>query len=359
MKLLHTADWQLGLRLNFVGGERAARLRGQRFDTVRRIADLAREQQVDLVVVAGDVFDDNGVGADTVQQARDALGAFGDLPVVLLPGNHDPATPDSALARLGELPGAVHVATRASPLQIGDVEVYPCPLTARHTYDDPGAWLPVQPHRDRVRIVVAHGGALQFGESTETPNRIDVGRMLERGYDYVALGDWHGVFEVDPRAWYAGAPEATRFKEKRPGHVLLVDIDGPGATPTVTPLPVARSRWLSHAFECVEDDDVERLAAWLDGIAEKSWTLLELALEGPLSLAARARLDALLDDYAGRLAHLRIDRDAVTVAPTAADLDALRGEGYLGRAIERLRDSDDPADAAALRLLFRLTQESV
>lgn len=358
MKLLHTADWQLGLRLNFVGGERAARLRAQRFDTVRRLGEVARQHAVDAVVVAGDVFDDNGVGADTIQQARDALSAFGDIPVVLLPGNHDPATPDSALARLGELPGPVNVAQTRTPLIFDRVEIYPCPLTSRHTFEDPAAWLPAAADSDRVRVVVAHGGALDFGEAVETPNRIDVGAILGRGYDYVALGDWHGTFQVSERAWYAGAHEATRFKEKRPGNALLVEIDSPGATPQVDVVTVARTRWISQTWELSDDSHIEALETWFNGLEEKSWTLVELALHGQLSLAGRSRLDALLDEFGERLALLRIDEDTVGAAPTAEDLAALHGEGYLGRAIDTLRDSDDPVDADALRLLYRLTQEA-
>ena len=357
MKLLHTADWQLGLRLNFVPGEQAARLRAQRFDTVRHLAELAREHAVDAVVVAGDVFDDNGVGADSIQQARDALRTFGDIPVVLLPGNHDPATPDSALARLGELPGAVHVATAREAISLAGGEVYPCPLTSRHTYEDAADWLPERSDRDKVRVVVAHGGALQFGEETEAPNRLDVYRMLARGYDYVALGDWHGTFEVNARAWYAGAPEATRFKEKRPGNALLVEIAEPGSTPAVEVIPVARTQWLTEEVELAGDDDIDHLAEQLDALPEKSWTLLELTLRGELSLAGRARLDELIEDYTERLALLRVREDAVSAAPTPEDLAALHGEGYLGRAIAALRDSEDPVDADALRMLYRLSQE--
>jgi DNA repair exonuclease SbcCD nuclease subunit len=358
MKLLHTADWQLGLRLNFVGGEQAARLRAQRFDTVRHLAELANKHEVDAVLVAGDVFDDNGVGADSIQQARDALCTFGDIPVVLLPGNHDPATPDSALARLGELPGAVHVAANRAPIQLDAGDIYPCPLISRHTYEDPADWLPAHDGAQRIRVVVAHGGALQFGEETETPNRLDVARILAKGYDYVALGDWHGTYEVNERAWYSGAPEATRFKEKRPGNALLVNIVEPKATPQISVIPVARTRWLTDEFEFDGEDSVDRFRARLDQLPEKSWTLLELALRGDLSLADRVRLDALLDDYTGRLALLRIREDNVTAAPTPSDLAALHGEGYLGRAIEVLRDSEDSVDADALRLLYRLSQEA-
>jgi DNA repair exonuclease SbcCD nuclease subunit len=357
MKLLHTGDWQLGLRLNFVGGDAAARLRAQRFDTVRRLGALAQERDVDVVVVAGDVFDDNSVGADALQQARDALAAFGDIPVVLLPGNHDPATPDSALARLQPVPESVHVALAAEPLRFDGFEIWPCPLTARHAWEDPAAWLPPAPRDGTIRIVVAHGGALDFGQAAETPNRIDVAAVLARGYDYVALGDWHGLYRVNDRTWYAGAPEATRFKEQRPGHALVVEIDRAGELPRVEPVPVARTRWFSESFELGDDEDVAQLGSWLEALDEKSWTLVELTLEGQLSLAGRAELDALLDEYEGRIAHLRIAEDTVSAAPTADDLAMLRGEGFLGRAIEALRASDDSVDADALRSLYRLTRE--
>lgn len=359
MKLLHTADWQLGLRLNFVGGDNAVRLRAQRFDTVREIGRLARQHQVDAVLVAGDVFDDNGVGGDTLQQTRDALEAFGDVPVILLPGNHDPATADSALRRLACGRANVHVALAREPIELPGLTVFPCPLMTRHLFEDPAGWLPRQTDAEVIRVVLAHGGALNFGETTDTPNRIDVGAILERGYDYVALGDWHGLFEVGPRAWYSGAHEATRFKEKRPGHVLLVDVDAPGAVPHIEAVGIARSRWLTREVDLFEDADLDTFAAWLDALEEKSWTLLELSLRGQLSLAGHARLEALLRDWQSRLALLRIDTDTVQLAPTADDLAALRAEGYLGRAIEVLRSGEDEQDADALRLLYRLMKESV
>ena len=358
MKLLHTADWQLGLRLNFVGGETAARLRAQRFDTVRRIAALAREQQVDAVLVAGDVFDDNGVGGDTLQQARDALEAFGDIPVVLLPGNHDPATADSALRRLKDLRPNMHLALTREPIVLDHLVVFPCPLLRRHDYEDPCAWLPQHADADSIRIVLAHGGALSFGETTETPNRIDVDAVLSRGYDYVALGDWHGLFEVNERAWYPGAAEATRFKEKRPGHVLLVEIPGPGADAHVSAIPVARSRWLTREIDLLDDGDLDTFAAWLDALEEKSWTLADVAVRGQLSLAGHARLEALVADYSDRLALLRMDTSDVQVEPTEEDMRTLRGEGYLGRAIDLLRESDELADSDALRMLYRLLEET-
>lgn len=357
VRLLHTADWQLGLRLRFVPGEAAARLRAERFGAVERIAALAREERVAAVLVAGDVFDDNGVGPGTLQQARDALARF-TVPVVLLPGNHDPATEGGALARLAQLIGSscpqVRIALTAAPIAWPGFTVWPCPLGRRHAYEDPTAHLPPRTPGDGIRVALAHGGVADFGESGPRANRIDPERLLARGFDYLALGDWHGLQQVNDRAWYPGAPEATRFKEKRTGRVLLVTLDGPGAMPRVEERRVGRTRWEQAAFELTSDADVDGLEDWFAGLPEPSWSLVSLALDGALSLAARARLDDLLADVAARLAHLRIERDAIVAAPREDDLQALRGEGFLAEAIATLRRGADPADGDALRLLHRL-----
>ena len=182
MRFIHTADWQLGLKLRYVQAEKAAHLRLLRFQTVRAIAKLACELRVDGVLVAGDVLDDNALGRDSLQLAADALRSFGDIPVGLLPGNHDALTADSALLRL-ELPSNVRLLGTREPVRIGDALVYPCPLLHRHERDDPTEWLPARAPGDPVRIAVAHGGVIEFerADDIETPNLIDANRVLAKG----------------------------------------------------------------------------------------------------------------------------------------------------------------------------------
>lgn len=356
MKFIHTADWQLGLPLRFLRPERAAELRLIRYQTVRRIADLALQHRVDAVIVAGDVLDDNGLGRDALQQASDALRTFGTIPVFLLPGNHDAATEDSALRRL-DLPSNVHLLDKREPSQINMATLYPAPLQRRHEMDDPTEWLPERQPGDTIRIAVAHGGVLSFTETTETPNKIDAPRVLDRGFDYLALGDWHGLLSFGPRVWYSGAHEPTRFKESKPGYVLLVEIDAPGAEPRVTPIEVAQTRWLTVDRELTADEQVDELRAELDALPEKALTLLKLTLHGALSMAARDALDRLVSDYESRLVHLEADLSGLQTQPTEADLAALGAEGFMAAAAHRMRTEPDAANDDALRLMFRLQNE--
>jgi DNA repair exonuclease SbcCD nuclease subunit len=346
------------LKLNFIPGDRGARARLERFEVVRRIAALAHAHRVDAVVVAGDVLDDNAVGRATLQATSDALRAFAPIPVLLLPGNHDAGTPDCGLARLA--PQAhVRVCLDEAPILLDGLHLHPCPLRRRHEREDPARGLPARQAGEPVRVAIAHGGAIDFsGGDTEVPNLIDVDRARARGFDYLALGDWHGTLELRPWAWYAGAPEATRFKEKAPGNVLLVDLPGPGAAPGVEVLSVARTRWLRRTVELADEAELGDLEAWFAGLDERSWTLVELELRGQLPLHARARLDRLLEEEAEALLHLRVASDTVLPLPSEEDLRSIAVGGWVRAAAEALAASEAPADRDALLLLHRLVQEA-
>jgi hypothetical protein len=356
LRFLHTADWQLGLKLAFVPGDAGAVARFQRFEVVRRLAQIAHERAVDAVVVAGDVFDDNAVGDDSLQRARDALAPFAPIPVLLLPGNHDAATPDCALARL-RAGDHVHPLLDDTPFALPHARFLPCPLRRRHDRDDPARALPARAAGDPILVAIAHGALIDFTEGLESKNVIDWQKILTKGYDYLALGDWHGTLSFHPRVWYSGAPEPTRFKEKRPGNALLVEIEAPGETPQVEEIPVARTRWIERRFDLTDDDSVSLVARFLGSLEEPSMTLVSAALAGHVSLAARATLEAILAQARGSLMLLRVDESLLHDQPSDEDLRTLAVDGFVGRAVDALRTEAGPVAADALRLLHRLVVE--
>jgi hypothetical protein len=186
---------------------------------------------------------------------------------------------------------------------------------------------------------------------------IDWRAVLAKGYDYLALGDWHGTLSFDPRVWYAGAPEPTRFKEKRPGYALVVEIDAPGATPRVEEVAVARTRWVERRFDLTNDADVGEVARFFAAVAEPSMTLVSASFAGHVSLGARAQLEGALAQARGSLMHLRVETGDLHDRPSEEDLRTLAVDGFVGRAAEALRLDAAPAAEDALRLLHRFVIE--
>src|SRR5438309_2334932 len=90
--LVHSSDLH-------VDDDRIAALNGgDGAGPLRHVLLTARELGADIVLLAGDTFDNHAVTTGTIDRAGQLLADAG-LPVVILPGNHDPATPDSIWLR--------------------------------------------------------------------------------------------------------------------------------------------------------------------------------------------------------------------------------------------------------------------
>ncbi len=86
MKILHTADWHLGKRL-----DRFSRLEEQ-VSVMNKIVEIADEQKVDIVIVAGDLFDNFNPSVDAVElfyKTLKRLSNNGKRPIIAIAGNHD------------------------------------------------------------------------------------------------------------------------------------------------------------------------------------------------------------------------------------------------------------------------------
>ena len=350
VKILHTADWQIGRTYSRFDPHDGVPLAEARFESVERIAGLAHAEQVDVVVVAGDVFDLQTLSERAVRRMFNAVAGFGGR-WVMIPGNHDAALADGVWAqagRLGAIPANVEavLAPRIVELSSAGAALLCAPLTQRHTYDDLTAWFDsCVTAAGWVRIGVAHG-AMQgvLAEDLDSANPIAGDRAARAKLDYLALGDWHGTKRIDERTWYSGTPEQDRFKSSDTGQVLLVTIDGPGETPCVEARRVGRYRWCQETHTLAVPTDLDDLVRRLGGVGADD--VLKLTVTGSVDLAQHQRLQQALGEAAGRVRVLESDFAALTLAPTADDIAALRADGYLGDVIRELQDMQAGGDDA-------------
>jgi DNA repair exonuclease SbcCD nuclease subunit len=277
MLIAHLSDLHLGRKAagDELGAQRLQSLRGA-------IAALAGHSP-EILLVAGDMFDGSEVDPGVVQAVARvfdrARKANGDpLPVVLIPGNHDPA--DAAeLWRtfLGALPegSAVRVVLEAELLRLCDgrllVEAYPC--ATRYSPEPP--WVPRLESpavtEGISRAVLAHGtlegGPVPEGESEAYPFAISDAEAL--GVDYVALGHFHGVYppwpgndEIVRAVSYCGTHEPDQFGSDA-GWALLATLE-PGRPTRVRRLRIGRGEWRQIQVET--PGDLQQLRAFQERV---------------------------------------------------------------------------------------------
>jgi len=299
MRILHTGDWHLGRTL--LGAD----LLEHQAVFLDHLVQVVRDRAVDLVVVAGDVYDRAIPPVEAVRMLSHVLERLSETAtVVVTPGNHDSAV------RLGFGAGVMSDRVRilaepsrlAEPVLVdaddggGPVAVYGLPYLQPDMVRYALAPVPDEPlarsHQavvgaamDRVRadlagrpgtrsVVVAHafvGGAL--ASDSEQDIRVGgVDRVAEStfdGIDYVALGHLHGPQRVGAgdRIRYAGSPLAFSFGERNhTKSVTLVDLAADG-TVTVELLPTPVPRPLVDVRGTIEQIEsgvfAEHVDAWV------------------------------------------------------------------------------------------------
>lgn len=286
MRFLHTSDWHLGRTLH------GASLLSHQRDFLAWLLDTAVAEQVDAVLVAGDVYDRAVPTTDAVALLDEALAGFvaAEIPIMLSGGNHDSAIRLGFGARVTEAAG-VHLRTRFAdltrPLLLGDVAVYGIPyLLPDAVMDELGA---ERSHASVLRAateriladarsrgvaqVVALAHAFVTGATgCDSERDISVGGIGDApasvfdGLSYVALGHLHGQQQVAPHVRYSGSPLAFSFSEKaHRKSVTLVELDGADVTTRLIETPVARP--LREVRGRLDDllalDDPSLAQAWL------------------------------------------------------------------------------------------------
>jgi len=283
MKILHTADWHIGMKASNLGGA-GTRVRSERLRSARRVIDAANERGVDLVLLAGDTFDDNSVGVSVIKEVIAILETSA-APVCVIPGNHDHLCPGSVWGFDGwRRSGKIHLLTVAAPVEIGGALLYPCPLREYESMASPTAWIPdTRPTDGKIRIALAHGSV--EGLPKDEPD-LPVPRDLpeRKNLDYAALGHWHSYSLYNTggqcRMAYSGSHETTRFGKPDCFCAAVVTIECAGAVPIIERINIGGLTWIEREEKIDGAAALRAVAESILGIDNQESTLVRLKLSG-------------------------------------------------------------------------------
>lgn len=181
------------------------------------VLNAARAIAADAVILAGDTFDSHRVPQSLIERAA-AVMADAQLPIVLLPGNHDPAVREGIYfgSALGAVQNLHIIGVTQDEAIVFDglsLEIWGRP---HRDYDDmiPFEMMRFRPlRRTRWQIAVAHGHYEPAPDRSVGPRPswlIGDAEIAATGADYVALGHWNRAIRVgngSVPAYYSGSPE--------------------------------------------------------------------------------------------------------------------------------------------------------
>jgi len=235
LKILHTADIHLGAKFSGLG-DKGASQREQLRTTFKNVIATAIDERVNIVLIAGDLFDANQQpqrNIDLVIEQFNLLGS-NNIPVCLIPGTHDSLDSSSIYRK-------IDFEEKCSNLKIFadedisckeypelNLTVYGKPNLSNRSYVSPLKGLNPSTS-SKFHIAMAHGSFYIPEKIAEDDHVFRLEEVKASGMDYLALGHWHRVYNCskEPPAWYSGPPEWIPDQRER-GAVLLVSLSDAG-----------------------------------------------------------------------------------------------------------------------------------
>jgi DNA repair protein SbcD/Mre11 len=230
-RLLLVSDLHLDAPFVWAGVDVARRRRHALREVLQRVVSLAAAEQVDALLVGGDLFEHERSASDTAEFLRATFERVQPLPVFIAPGNHDWYGPDSLYVRTA-WPANVRIFAegRLSAIDLDDGlrlwgGAHCVPAGTRNFLEDFTA------DGDAVHLALFHGSEWQLlpiegdGKHPHAPFRAE--ELEAAGLHFAFLGHYHTPRDA-PRFTYPGNPEPLTFGETGERGVVLATVDERG-----------------------------------------------------------------------------------------------------------------------------------
>ena len=311
IKLLHCGDFHLDApftSLSDMDG-RPEQRRQELRQVLGRTIELAIEEKVDVLLVCGDLYEHGYIRKSTFNFIYNQFEKITGIPVLIIPGNHDPAVQDSLYCST-VWPQNVHILT-------GTNSFYDHLPTNTRIY---GSIPDVEkPDSRRINILMLHG-TLDMPFSTDAYQPVSSNLLEEIGFDYCAMGHFHSRIEGagrQKRIFNPGSPEPLGFDEEGDHGVFIITVDKyQGMESVISPsfrkinLRLYKNLYVQAGCSLTDEQAAEKAALSIEEAGSRE-DLYRIILQGYISHEIRldtGNIAALLKD---RAFYIRIINDTV------------------------------------------------
>lgn len=226
IKFIHCADLHLDTPFSSLGKDSSkTTIRRQDIKLAfQKIISLAAEKEVDLLLIAGDLYEHDYVKKSTIHFICDQFEKIKDTRVLITPGNHDPDVKSSYYSHF-PWPDNVEILKKGdcfNGLSHKGIMVY-CDF---YETEDPGQVIGQKNNllMDNINILMLHG-TLDLDVDKNAYNPVSAKKLCNAGMDYIALGHFHNSFAgVEGCIYNPGSPEPLGFDEEGEHGFFIVEI---------------------------------------------------------------------------------------------------------------------------------------
>lgn len=340
MRIIHCADLHLDSKMTAnLTKEQAKERKMEILNTFTRMVDYASENQIEVILIAGDLFDTRNVSATARNAVRDAIEMHPQIDFLYLKGNHDN---DNFLSRLEEIPQNLKLFSDTwKSYRYGSVVITGLELNRENQIT---AYNSLVLSQDDYNIVTLHGQDSTYGVKDKA-EVIAISELKNKNIDYLALGHVHGYKkeQLDARGTYcySGCLEGRGFDECKDKGFVVLDVDENTHQMTHTFIPFANRQLYTldvDVTDCMTSKEAaERMEQVSNENGISSRSLVKFVLVGNVDIECEMNLEYLAQLFQGKFYFEKVS-DHTSLKIDYSDYE--KDESLKGEFIRMVSNSD-------------------
>jgi len=337
LRIAHTADNHIGLRFNGrpYTEDLRKRLVEERYLAAERVVETANSRGADLLVIAGDLFENTRVPAKAIIRTAEILNGFTGVNVIVLPGNHDfyEQGNETLWGRFCDAMKENFLVLLSKPepvsVFIGEAEVafYPGPCRSKHSPTNSIGWIEEKPKNpDAINVGVAHGSV--SGVSPDMDEKyypMTPENLRKAGVDFWLLGHTHLRYPGEQRAegslfYIPSTHTPDGFDCDHEGYIWCLDVL-PGKKVVAESIRTGAFRFYERKRSVDSVASIEDLKREIS-MLEPGTTLLKLVLDGRLSEEAIDHLHEIIGEIGQQFCYAEVYHENVALNINREYIDA-------------------------------------
>lgn len=367
VKVLHCADFHFDTPFREVSGTAAEVRKEDLRETFGRVVKAAKEEKVDIMLICGDLFDNQRVNPITIDYLVSKLKQIPEVRVFIAPGNHDPYN-EKSYYHLVKWPKNTHIfKDTLEKVELEDLQtcVYGRGFWGYHQQDSLLKGFTVD-DLTKLNIMTLHGDVVQPGQSSDY-NPITMKDIHESGLDYLALGHRHSVsktVKTGSTLWaYSGCPEGRGFDELGDKGILLGELDKGYCN--LTYREISKRKYLELRIDISSCKNYEEIADQIMkrtvGL-EPAQNLFKIRLKGELPEDIVLYTTVISEKLAENFYYLKVEDETSTKLNPELLIESFTLRGlFVKKMTERIRMTKDKEEQRkselALKYGLRLLQQ--
>ena len=216
VKIVHAADLHFDTPFNDMDEEQRNRNKEELREVFSSIVSFCKEKSVDILLLAGDIFDNLTLSKETLYFIENTLGLIENTRVFISPGNHDPYGSKS-FYKLVNWPKNVHIfKENLEKVYIKELDTNVWGAGFSNKYINKSIIKDFSYYGNEINIMVLHGELSSLEDGNEY-NPITTSQIAQSNMDYIALGHRHSFSGImkEGKTYYAysGCPQGRGFDE--------------------------------------------------------------------------------------------------------------------------------------------------